>query len=648
MKRTFTKTYLTRLFCGFAVASFALQSCTTDEPTNPSVDVDVNKPGAIEPEGELFSELFPEENDEIRYTDSGIVDYNVTVYVNSESGNDGNDGLSVDAPIATLAKLQTILDNNTSKSIEVLLYGGAEGTLYKGMIELRSRTEPTHVGSYGDAKARIDAYGKAAGVYIYDSSNIIVSDLKITANGGCDSEPQTPEALKENRSGVEIRAVGNENITIENVDIRDVFYFDIDSSYIPDARNSSEWGEASDANYGWGFLVKGKLDKLTVLDCNVRNVSAIGYKMNSTAKGLKNLTIKGCTSYETGGAGAQFSHVDVGLMSDCKSVNSGSRKDHRNWGRGSGMWLVSSRNFIFEHNLYEGAQGIGDSCGAHIDIDNEGIIIQYCFSRDNSGGFCEVLGGSKNCAYRYNISINDGWRNPNDWAQYPLYGWLPDNVQGVNGCIVTVNGTHSGDRWLDHGPYNTYVYNNTIINTGFDRRGYVNPLVFEIATSVRGLFMANNIFWMPKRMTVHSGSHEFVNGQCDDSAYDFRISTGLNNQGYANVRDMNEEELAMMDVQILNNLYKFEDTLPAIEGNQTTPSYWDENPIVADPYFGDENAWEAENLIPRNSEVINQGVAIEKLLSDTSESGLFTGLEMSKDFFGNPITTPIIGACVAR
>ena len=47
---------------------------------------------------------------------------------------------------------------------------------------------------------------------------------------------------------------------------------------------------------------------------------------------------------------------------------------------------------------------------AYIDFNCSDVIIQYNYSANNVGGFCEILGNNYNCAYRYNISVNDGHR----------------------------------------------------------------------------------------------------------------------------------------------------------------------------------------------------------------------------------------------
>ena len=67
-----------------------------------------------------------------------------------------------------------------------------------------------------------------------------------------------------------------------------------------------------------------------------------------------------------------------------------------------------------QNNEFSHVRGAADSHGAHIDIACDSVIIQYNYSYNNEGGFAEILGDNINCGYRYNISVNDGYReDPN-------------------------------------------------------------------------------------------------------------------------------------------------------------------------------------------------------------------------------------------
>ena len=76
----------------------------------------------------------------------------------------------------------------------------------------------------------------------------------------------------------------------------------------------------------------------------------------------------------------------------------------------------------------------------HIDFGNKNIFFQYNYSEDSEGGFCEILGKNINSVYRFNVSVNDGFRNTNNSI------WV-SNYAGSGNAIKSDE---------------NYIYNNTI------------------------------------------------------------------------------------------------------------------------------------------------------------------------------------------
>ncbi len=638
-------------------------SCTPqDEPEDPNNGGGTEKPNPEDPEepdehGDTFWDSFGEEKNEIKYEATAEMTFDRQIYVSNIEGDDTNDGKTAETPIATIYQLNKMI-NEGCRGTEIMLQGG---TSYLSSIVLSNIADNgdkwIRIGSYGEGKAIIDAAGKQAAIMIRTTSKVYISDLKIKADGG--------ERVSNERCGIKIEVNGcnKEDITIFNVDMRDIYFYDKTSTDIPDARPCREWDTANETNYGWGLKVKtstsgafADLKNLTVKDCNFRDISHTAIKMNGswrneeTESTITNLVVEGCNSYDTGGPAAQFSEVQNGIMRGCQLINPGNRNDARKWGRGSGMWLYNCDGFLFERNFMEGSEGIADCCGAHIDIRNKNVIIQYCLSKNNAGGFAEVLGHNYNCIYRYNISINDGWRNLEDSKQYALWQWTSSRKIGAQGCLITINGHNN--QGVFAGPTNTYVYNNTIICSRTNKDGYTNPFVFDLATSAQGIFLANNIFWVEGRMTNSWSQHTYSNGQFINNAYDFRIADELrNNKAY--VRDMTQDEIDALNFNVKNNLYKLfrsadpnaKNCLPkAAQGSKN--SYWDEQGLGGDPSFANAQGEAAEDFIPSNAEAINKGIEITPLDGDSFFTS--SNLDVTEDFFGNAISTPIVGACVAK
>ncbi|MFR9651352.1 MAG: right-handed parallel beta-helix repeat-containing protein [Rikenellaceae bacterium] len=651
MKNVLLKSWVLALF---AFSAFALSSCEKDEPSDLSGG-DGGSTG-VNSVTDLFPKLYDYENDQIKYTDNGE-SYAVQIYVNPTSGSDSNNGLSADSAIRSLDRLNTMIEAST-QSMEILLYGGdAEGTLHRGSIVITSKSEPIRIGSYPTSgkKARIDTSGEKAAIWIYNTSDVYVSDIKISGNGGSRVDDARYAVL------IQSNAVQMYNIAMHNIDIRDMFYYNEDALDIPYYRPCRQWGIENDFNYGWGFYANAVnsgagIDGLDIIDCTVTNVSYTAFKgtAGSATNKIKNMTIDGCTSYLSGGPGSQFTYVDDSVMKNTKIYFAGSRLDPRFWGRGSGMWLMYCNDMTFDSCHFEGAEGIADSCGAHIDHNNTNIIIQRCLSLNNAGGFIAILGGNYNCTYRFNISINDGWRNPNDEAQRSHWGWYDGSNSATNGVLITLNGTQ-GSNWLES--KNTYIYNNTIINTNdssLDDRGYTYPFIYELTTVATGIVVQNNIFWIPEKMKYSYNSYSSSTGL--DKAYNFTVNDGSGR------RDMTQAELDAMKVTLDNNLYKRYDgtnmssayPLPFVgttslteTANAVVPEhYWDTTPYQGDPQFANIYSLTAEGAIPSNATLINSGKTITYISGDST--GIVGGFDQDTDFFGNPITTPIIGACVAQ
>ena len=62
-------------------------------------------------------------------------------------------------------------------------------------------------------------------------------------------------------------------------------------------------------------------------------------------------------------------------------------------------------------------------------------------SYNNEGGFAEILGDNINCGYRYNISVNDGYReDPNGipWKKEKYFGFQIIGSNTAQGVLIRV------------------------------------------------------------------------------------------------------------------------------------------------------------------------------------------------------------------
>ena len=497
----------------------------------------------------------------ITFAFAGMV-FAADYHFDSKAGDDGRDGLSAQTAWKTLIKAESV---KFKAGDRILL---KRGSVFSGKLALKGVTgkkdAPVMIDAYGDGKAlpKIDAAGYVAAVDIEDTEHISLSNLEITSNGG---EAIDKEA-KVVRFGVNI--LKSSHVSLKELYIHDVF---------ATVQSESEGKDRTTA-YGQGVQIRSSTI-VTVSKCIIEKVGRYGIVAGKNSHNLKFLQNK---TDHTGGSGIQMSFCSDVLISGNRIDHPGSFIDERMHGRGSGSWVFLCKDILYERNEFLNANGKADSCGVHIDSKNRNVVIQYCFSMNNAGGFIEILGHNYNCAYRYNISVNDGFR-----------------VKRKAGAIQ-----HGKVLWLSGfggdspaGPFNSYIYNNTV----YVKEGQRS--CFYVEETTKGVLIANNIFHL--------------------------LSPTID------VTDGPKQEIKPTrgHVVFANNVY--------INGSVLPPSLHiqDSKPIIGDAKFKNPGGTKSEDYIPANAGLLkDKGMVIEKIPGD--EKGLSIGLEVSNDYFGNPIKGP--------
>ena len=508
-------------------------------------------------------------------------------YFHPTIGNDANIGTTKNAPFKSLSKIKSL----KIKPGDSLLL--AINQTFSESLELKeimgTEKKPIIVSVYGtrykNDKAIIKTEKELNGILVENSSFIEISHIRISANP---SENQETGLKNQMRCGVLVTASNPkiyEHIYLNELIVKDIFYEKKGFS-----RSAKETKSANGTqNYGWGirFITRNKeavLKNLKVTKTIVENVAHTGIKLtaNGAKHGIIDFEISENKVIETGGPGIQMSGAKNGHIFNNVVNKSGSTNDSRKWGRGSGLWTWGSENILIEKNRFTNANGPGDSAGAHIDYNCKNIVLQYNFSANNAGGFAEILGNNHNCAYRYNISVNDGHR-----------------VKDVNGAfqegkLFWLSG-YSGKKRI--GPVNSYFYNNTMyVKSEMDAKIAIDRIS-------KGVLIANNIFHI-------EGTAKMVKGD--------------------QYNPEKEGIWEVTDVFFKNNLFLNNSSWPKESTLQ------DENPFYGDAQFRNKKGFQAEDFTPRNKELIqNKGVHITKLANDSI--GLIYGLSVKKDILGNDI-----------
>jgi hypothetical protein len=513
-------------------------------------------------------------------------------YIDSDIGNDTNDGMS-----AALAWKSFEVANGMVfvPGDQILLKAG---TAYTGSLTPMgsgSATLPILVDMYdtGD-KPFIDSKGYLAGVYLKNQSYVEIHNLRITSDGG----EAVDSRAEEERYGVlvEVTDEPHSNILIKDLEIHDIYAtVEVESEGTNPTTNEGRGIRLNSAYWKDSVL----LSEVTIQSNRIERTGWSGIHMTSSWNDdelvkMSDIQILDNHLEDIGGPGIVPSKVENLLVRGNLVDKPGSRLDPRMHGRGSGIWPLKSDNVVIEKNRFMHARGKEDSCGAHIDIGNTGVIVQYNLSLDNEGGFIEILGGNSNSAYRYNVSINDGERVKDQAA---------DLGHGRLVYLSSYSGSTAENSGL--GNSNIYIYNNTM---------YVKEEIqtaFGSTEMVDGLLIANNVF--------------HVLGETID------VHTAWNDK-------LDNDDAKPTDIQFSNNLYLNEGTIPE------TLYIQDEFPIFGDAGFVLPGSFDPNDYAPMNGELIqDQGIVITKLPNDPI--GLSLGLEVAVDFLGQPIVgLPDLGA----
>ena len=388
-------------------------------------------------------------------------------YIDSITGNDSNSGISPQEAWASLAPANAM----TFLPGDRIFFKA--GTRYTGQFKPQGNgtaSDPISVDTYGSGdKPVIDGAGYVAAVFLENIEYWELNNLELTNDKGTVVDPDA----QDQRFGVYMRAL--ESGTRHHIYLRDLYIHDI---FATGAEHGQGIGIVSD-----GDTVRTNYEDILIENCHIQTTSTHGiwlqhtnwYHPGAMFAYNQDIVIRNNLLEDVGGPGIQPNHCKNVLI-EYNEVESGQiGPDQR--GRGSGFWNWHCEDITVQYNTFKHARGEGDSCGAHVDIGNINTTIQYNLSYDNAGGFMEILGDSYNTIYRYNISINDGWR-----------------VKGVDGAdqyghMLWLGGwTGSGNP--RRGPFNSHIYNNTI----YLAEGLTTRVLLD--DTAEDAYFRNNIFYI--------------------------------------------------------------------------------------------------------------------------------------------------------
>lgn len=403
-------------------------------------------------------------------------------YVSSSVGDDGNNGLSEKSPWASLSKVNYHWLNPGDS---VLFKAG---DTFIGQLKISSsgtKDLPLYFGKYGEGGLPILDGAKAEGgahlttIAITNQDNIEIAYLDIT-----NDRLTSRDGVSDNLAyGIDVQNNGPDtlrNFHFHHLTVRDIFAPTTENQDFNAIKVSAiNFFTSKNTEVG----KERNIQDVLVEDCYIARTTRLGIKTghaggddgvgNDSINRNMNLVFRNNHFYQTGGTCILPTKTYNCLIEHNIFDEPGSDADPRMANRGSSVWFFSSRNGISQYNKCYHVRGYADSYSQHIDFGNRNIIMQYNYSEDSEGGFVEILGENVNSTYRFNVSVNDGFR---DYKGNTL--WVSDYA--------------GKDRKINSD--SSFIYNNSI---------YVDAAITpDISFVGKNIFVYNNIFYATGAATI--------------------------------------------------------------------------------------------------------------------------------------------------
>lgn len=523
-----------------------------------------------------------------------------TYYLSSSSGDDSNLG-SKEKPWKTISKI----------SSQQLMAGDSiffkKGDTFEGHFVIASsgsENKPIVFTTYGSGNKPIlsGSVGSANGgdhqeaIYIQNQDHMIFDGLEIQNN----RTNQRSNVDDFDSFGIYVQNTGDNvmnNFTFRNMTFKNIYAI---SGVDPSDQEAFNQFEVAGIRFfsSWN---KRNINNVLVEDCFFTDLQRFGVHIkhaignNGLDNRQTNFVFRRNEFRQIGGTCILPSRTRNCLIEHNIFDQPGAKTNSRMIGRGSAVWNWYSINTIIQYNQALSIRGILDSHGIHVDHHNVDTFIQYNYMEDCEGGFVEILGDNERAVYRFNISVNDGWRENPNWKNSNHTIWLNDKIGGIAG----------------HQSNNSYIYNNTVV---INRKNSPYSTAIDLKANNTRIF--NNIFYTNNGSEI--GSKQTV---------------------------IEDDNLSMS-----NNLFFGNINNKLIEK--------DSSPVTQNPNFFSEDSDGAEGFqLLATSPAINAGIAytgnFAHPLIPVEESEIFSKIESQPtvDFFGQPLdinSPPNIGAGNAK
>ncbi|OJU16764.1 MAG: hypothetical protein BGN88_02070 [Clostridiales bacterium 43-6] len=397
---------------------------------------------------------------------------NITYYVDSISGNDSNNGTSVETPWKTLTK------------VNATTFVAGDSILFKRGCSWTGTLYPKGSGN-STARITLDAYGTGnlpiinGNGKVYSSSDPIDSALYFRSQSYWtiqNLEITNKASTVGDRQGIHFDGSGHmTDITIQNVKIHDV---SSNGNYGDHARTSAilVW----DRNWG------GSYKNLLIQNNEIYATGSTGIHVNAMKWVGDTSNVKIANNYlnDIGGDGIMTTDCN-GPLVEYNVVNGSHTRSNAYC---VALWPFSCNDALFQYNEAYNTVTTKDGQGLDADYQCNRTVFQYNYAHDNQGGFilicCEPTTYDGKYAYNNDVIVryNIGENNAN--TQFSFYNQVSNTMvynntiyAGSNAGKMIGVGSRDGIKWINK----TYFYNNIFyyFGTGGYDFGSATNTVFD-------------------------------------------------------------------------------------------------------------------------------------------------------------------------
>lgn len=362
-----------------------------------------------------------------------------TYYVDSQNGDDNNNGTSEESPWSNLTKVN---DKTFSAGDTILLKAGGVWTTQLHPKGSGTSAKPIVISSYGVGNKPLINPGGAAGacVYLLNQSNWIIQNLELTNYSATRGDIF--------RQGIYVENAGNG--TVSNIQVL--------NNYVHDVSGSFRYAGFDPHAYGGICVVvtsstsTAVVDKILIDGNTVENAGRTGIVVwdnlwngngfASTNVKISNNLVQNIDSDGILTFGCNGAILEYNIANNC-----GRYREDNQFNGAAAIWSTRGSDCISQFNEAYNTQylnGNTDGNGFDIDIDATNFIVQHNYSHDNGGGFILLLDASATSGsiVRYNISQNDLTR------VFKIAGGVTPNMQIYNNTIYLKPGLAT--KIIDH------------------------------------------------------------------------------------------------------------------------------------------------------------------------------------------------------